>query len=82
MRTTITLPDDLARLVTLEAKRRQTSFSGAIQALIAEVLGNMAQEPRDIPWAGLFDDPEMVPGREIDSALAEHWADDIDRDRG
>ncbi len=82
MRTTISLPDDLAMLVNLEAKRRQTTFSGAIRALIGEVLGGTAEKPREIPWAGLFDDPEMVPGKQIDAVLAEKWADDIDRDRG
>lgn len=82
MRTTISLPDDLATLVALEAKRRQTTFSGAIRALITEILGGAAGKPRVIPWAGILDDPEMVSGRKVDSALAETWADDIDRDRG
>ena len=82
MRKTITLPEDLATLVGLEAKRRQTTFSGAIRALITEALGGTAEKPREIPWAGLFDDPEMVPGQQIDSALAAKWTDDIDRDRG
>jgi hypothetical protein len=38
-----------------------------------------APEPRDIPWAGLFNDPGMIPAERLDEALANGWADDIDR---
>ena len=38
--------------------------------------------PREIPFAGLFHDPGMMPGETIDEGLNLHWADDIDRDRG
>ncbi len=82
MRTTIALPDDLATLVRLEARRRQTSFAGAIRDLLVKGLGGAGKKSRKIPWAGLLDDPEMVSGRRIEEALAERWADDIDRDRG
>jgi hypothetical protein len=82
MRTTVTLPDDLASLVTLEAKRRKTSFASMIRELIAAGLGRTTKQPREIPWAGMFDDPGMVPGSEIDSALAEKWTHAIDSDRG
>lgn len=82
MRTTVTLPDDLASLVTLEAKRRKTSFASVIRELIAAGLGRTAKHRREISWAGIFDDPGMVPGKDIDAALAEQWTHAIDRDRG
>jgi Arc/MetJ-type ribon-helix-helix transcriptional regulator len=81
-RTTITLPDDLADFLGSEARRRQTSLSDVIRQLIVERLTGTAGKPREIPWAGLFNDPEMVPAERLDEALAGQWADDIDRDRG
>ena len=38
-------------------------------------------EPREIPWAGLFNDPGMIPAERLDEELSEHWADDLDHDR-
>ncbi|MFQ5742442.1 MAG: CopG family transcriptional regulator [Acidobacteriota bacterium] len=78
-RTTITLPDELAEFVSREAHRRQTSVSALVRDLIAR--GLALDSPREIPWAGLFEDPEMVPAARIDDELGQHWADDIDRDR-
>ena len=80
-RTTITLPDDLAELVSSEAHRRQTSVSDVVRQLIIRGLTGSSDKPRTIPWAGLFNDPEMIPGERLDEALS-GWADDLDRDRG
>jgi len=81
-RATITLPDDLADLVDSEARRRQTSVSEVIRGFITVGLAGSPEKPREIPWAGLFNDPGMIPAERLDEALAERWADDIDRDRG
>ena len=80
-RTTITLPDELAELIAREAQRRRTSVSDVIRTLLAEALGGSDDKPRTIPWAGLFSDPEMPAASHLDEALADGWADDIDRDR-
>lgn len=80
-RTTITLPDELAEILAREARRRDTSVSAVVRALIEEGLDLSGGSPRSIPWEGLFDDPEMIPGRRIDEELERHWADDIGRDR-
>lgn len=80
-RTTITLPESLAELVQREARRRGASVSGLIRTLVEEALVGTAEAPRAIPWAALFDDPGMVSASRIDEALAETWADDLDRDR-
>jgi hypothetical protein len=80
-RTTITLPDELLELLGSEARRRQTSVSDVARQLIVEGLTGTAGKPREIPWAGLFSDPDMVPGGRLDDFLSKHWADDIDRDR-
>ena len=81
-RTTVTLPDELADHLAREARRRETSVSGVVRQLILDGLGGTSERPREIPWAAMVDDPRMVGGEEIEKALAEHWADDIDRDRG
>ena len=80
-RTTITLSDDLAELVAREAQRRRTSVSAVIRTLLAEGLGGSGDKPREIPWAGLFSDSDMPAAERVDEALAEQWANDIDRDR-
>lgn len=81
-RRTITLPDDLAELLGSEAQRRQTSVSEVVRRFIKESLVGSAEKPRQIPWAGLFNDPDMAPAERLDEALSQTWADDIDRDRG
>jgi Arc/MetJ-type ribon-helix-helix transcriptional regulator len=80
-RATITLPDELADLVDREAQRRQTSFSEVVRQFILLGLSGSEAKPREIPWAGLFQDPDMVPAERMDEELAAHWADDLDRDR-
>jgi|1186.fasta_scaffold262740_1 hypothetical protein len=81
-RATITLPDDLADLVDSEAQRRQTSVSEVIRGFITIGLAGSPERPRQIPWAGLFNDPGMTSAEHLDEALAKTWANDIDRDRG
>ena len=80
-RVTITLPDDLAEMVDREARRRQTSFSEVVRHFIVQGFSGSAEKPREIPWAGLFHDPDMVPAERLDGELAKHWADDLDGDR-
>ena len=81
-RATITLPDDLAELIDREAARRQTSFSEVVRQFILQGFAGSKEKPREIPWAGLFNDPDMVPAERMDEELAARWADDLDRDRG
>lgn len=78
-RTTVTLPDDLARVVEEEARRRGTSVSEVVRQSIFDSL--LGSERRSIPFAALFEDPEMTPASEMDRELEDSWADDLDRDR-
>jgi Arc/MetJ-type ribon-helix-helix transcriptional regulator len=73
-RVTITLSDDLAELVDSEAQRRQTSVSEVIRRFITLGLAGSRERPREIPWAGLFNDPGMTPAEHMDEALAKTWA--------
>ena len=80
-RTTIVLSDELAELVAREAQRRRTSVSEVIRTLVAEGLTGSDENPREIPWVGIFSDTEMPAAARVEQALADRWADDIDRDR-
>ncbi len=80
-RTTISLPDDLALLLRNEAKRRGRTVSDLVRtALITALLGDR-EAPRQVPWAGIVDDPDMIQGTTIDEALSRSWAHDLDGDR-
>lgn len=68
-RVMITLPDALAERVAREARRRQTSFSEVVRQFIVEGFSGSAGKPREIPWAGLFHDPDMVPAERMDEEL-------------
>jgi len=78
-RTTITISDELAALLDREARRRETSVSGLVRDLVETALG--IGKPRELPWAGMIDDPAMAPASRLDEELERHWADDIRRDR-
>lgn len=80
-RTTISLPDDLSELLDDEARRLSISVSAVVRQLITERLVGSAERPREIPWAGILDDPDAPPARELEEFLDREWADDIGRDR-
>jgi hypothetical protein len=80
-RTTITLTDELAELVAREAERRRMNVSEFMRTLIKESLVGTSEKPREIPWAGLINDPALVRAEDLDEALSKNWAHDIDRDR-
>lgn len=78
-RTTITLPDDLASVVDREAHRRGTSVSEVVRTALHDSLVGSA--PRRVSFAGICDDPQLPTGRDMEQALADRWADDLDRRR-
>ena len=80
-RTTIAIPDDLSELVVHEANRQGISVSEWIRRAIRNTILGGTSSSRPIPWAGIFEDPDMVRGRDVDERLEKTWADDIDRDR-
>ena len=51
VRRTISLPPAVADRIDREAKRRDTSFSAVIAALVTD-------EPTNLPYAGLIDDDQ------------------------
>ena len=78
MRTTISLPNELAQLARSEARRRGVSLSAVVRESLEKHL-RKAPATR-LPWQGIIDDPESSAGS-LDAVLAETWADHIARDR-
>ena len=78
MRTTISLPDDLGRLARSEARRRGISLS----AVIRQSLEVSLRKPPGarLPWQGIVSD-RGSEARDVDSVLADGWADHIAGDR-
>ena len=80
-RTTITLSDDLASRVEREARRQRVSVSAVVRGALEREFASTAGAKRRIAFAGIVDDPEAPPAHQLDSHLAQHWADAIARDR-
>lgn len=75
MRTTISLPDELARTARNEARRRGGSLSAVVRESLEARLRKpiVAKLPRPkLPWQGIVSDPESSARR-----LDESWADHI-----
>ena len=72
-RTTIALPDELARLVVREAKRRDTSVSEIVRRALAAHLGRVPGEPRSLPFVGLGRSGRRHTARDAEKILAREW---------
>ena len=81
-RATVTLTDELADRLRLEAGRRHTSVSAVMRILVSEALGSAPEGKRRIPFAALIHDPALVRADDLEAEVDKEWADDIDRDRG
>lgn len=75
IRTTITLPEDLARLLTREARQRDTSVSDVVRQALALFLGVTGRERRDLPFAALGRSGRRRTSRDAEKILAAEWAD-------
>ena len=81
-RTTITWPEDTVRAVERAARKRRKSISATVRELVEKQL---AEENKVSPFealAGMFNDPNLVQGSDLEDFLKENWASAIDRDRG
>ncbi len=78
-RTTIALPDDLAQLVTREAKRRGTSVSAIVRHALAEHVGRAPGKARPLPFVGLGRSGRRHTARDAEKILAREWIDVRDR---
>lgn len=63
VRKTISLPEQIARRLDKEAKRRGTSVSAIVTELVQQ------QQPVELPYAGLIDDDEQL-SEQVEEILA------------
>lgn len=76
-RITIVVPDDLARAVAREAKRRDTSTSEVFRVAVTAHLG--IGKPRQLPFANLGSSDDSGAARRMEEILAEEWEHDLRR---
>lgn len=75
-RTTVMLPDDLAKLVELERQRRNISTADLVRQSLEAFLKERTDRPR-YSFIGIARSDGSVPAARIDDYLADHWSDDI-----
>lgn len=73
MRKTIFLPDKLAELACVAAKRRGISSAAVVRKSLE--LENELRERPDLPWQGIVNHP--LAAHTLDEALADSWAEEI-----
>lgn len=78
-RTSISLPDDLAKALDREARRRGTSVSAVAREALAERLRMPVGEMRELPFVGLGRSGESDTARRSEEILAEEWKPDRGR---
>ncbi|MFI5265935.1 MAG: CopG family transcriptional regulator [Chloroflexota bacterium] len=80
-RTTVLLPDDIAKLLKLEAERRGVTPSLVIREAVATYVAGPPTERRVLKFANIVsDDRPEVAAERLEEYLAEHYARDIRRD--
>ncbi len=73
MRTTITLPDDLARDVKREAQRRRVSISNIAREALREHIDAAAAKP--VAFIGIGGSGRRDTARRAEEILAREWGD-------
>lgn len=76
-RTTISLPDDMAKALDREARRRGTSVSAIAREALADRLHLRVGQARELPFVGLGRSGTRDTARRAEEVLAEEW--DADR---
>ena len=79
-RTTISLPEDLARALEREAHRRSIPVSAVARDALSEHLGfGKAGKTRDLPFAALGRSGRTTTARDMEKLLEREWARDARR---
>lgn len=77
-RLTISLPEELAVLVSHEAERQGTSVSDVVRRAVAVALGQ-PDAPSPLPFAALGRSGHRTTARDAEEILAQEWAGARDR---
>jgi metal-responsive CopG/Arc/MetJ family transcriptional regulator len=72
-RTTISMPDDLAGIVSREARRRRVSVSELAREALREHVGAKPDEPRVLPFAGIGSSGKRHTARDAEEILSREW---------
>jgi hypothetical protein len=78
-RTTISLPDEMAKALEREARRRGTSVSAIAREALAERLHLRPGELRELPFVGLGRSGARDTARRAEDILADEWNADRGR---
>jgi predicted transcriptional regulator len=72
-RTTVTLPDDVARLLAREARRRDTSVSDIVRRAVTAFVGISTGGRRALPFAALGRSGRRHTARDAEKILTAEW---------
>ncbi|MBI4265965.1 MAG: ribbon-helix-helix protein, CopG family [Acidobacteria bacterium] len=72
MRTTVSLPDDLATLLAREARRRETSVSDIVRRAVQSFL-DASGGRRELPFAALGRSGRRHTARDAEKILTAEW---------
>lgn len=72
-RITVTLPDDVALAAEREAKRRRVSIAEVARCAFVAHLGLDLEEPRRLPFVGLFESGHTDTAERAEEILAAEW---------
>ncbi len=75
-RTTITLPDDLAKLADREVRRRGGSFSSLVRDALSRYLGVGGEDRPPLPFAALGASGHCHAARDLEEILDAEWTPD------
>lgn len=82
MRTSLSLPDDLAFALKREARRRHTSVSAVVRDALSERFGGASGAPREVSFAAIGrSDRKDEGGKGADRALSEIYEERAGRRR-
>lgn len=72
-RTTIVLPDDLAELLEIEARRTNRSIAEIVRKALASHLRGEVAQPKRLPFAALGRSGHRNTAREAEAILEREW---------
>ena len=74
-RTTVSLPDGLAQALNREAQRRHSSASEVTRTALAQHLGLVGSQPRELGFADLGRSGHRTTARDMEQLLELEWND-------
>jgi hypothetical protein len=69
------MPDDLAQALEREAQRQHSSSSEVARTALAQHLGLLESEPRELAFAELGHSGHRTTARDMEQLLQEEWHD-------